>query len=68
MHFLRPLQVNAGPRVIDDQEVPKKLLRLMKEKETWKEMETRRRETKALKKKAKEGDDSELLDSSKSAM
>ena len=67
MHFSRP-QVNAGPRVIDDQEVPKKLQRLMKEKETWKEMETRRKEMKALKKKAKDEDDTDLLDSSKSAM
>ena len=67
MHFSRP-QVNAGPAVIDDQEVPKKLLRLMKEKETWKEVEARRREMKALKKKSKEEGDSDLLDSSKSAM
>ena len=61
-------QVNAGPKVIDDQEVPKKLLRLMKEKDTWKEREARRKELKAVKKKSKEEGHSDLLDSSKSAM
>lgn len=48
--------------------MPKKLLRLMKEKETWKEMDMRRKEAKALKKKAKEEGDSDLLDSAKSAI
>merc|ERR1719264_610205 len=61
-------QVNAGPAVIDHQDMPKKLLRLMKEKETWKEMDMRRKEAKALKKKAKEEGDSDLLDSAKSAI
>ena len=60
--------MNAGPAVIDHQDMPKKLLRLMKEKETWKEMDMRRKEAKALKKKAKEEGDSDLLDSAKSAM
>ena len=60
--------MNAGPAVIDDQEVPKKLLRLMKEKETWTELEAKRKEMKALKKKSKEEGDSDLLDSTKSAM
>ena len=60
--------MNAGPAVIDDQEVPKKLLRLMKEKETWTEVEAKRKEMKALKKKCKEEGDSGLLDSTKSAM
>ena len=60
--------MNAGPAVIDDQEVPKKLLRLMKEKETWTEVEAKRKEMKALKKKFKEEGDSDLLDSTKSAM
>ena len=60
--------MNAGPTIIDDQEVPKKLLRLMKEKETWTEVEAKRKEMKALKKKSKEEGDSDLLDSSKSAM
>lgn len=70
MHFSPPQgpQVNAGPAVIDHQDMPKKLLRLMKEKETWKEMDMRRKEAKALKKKAKEEGDSDLLDSAKSAM
>ena len=60
--------MNAGPAVIDDQEVPKKLLRLMKEKETWTELEAKRKEMKALKKKSKEEGDSDLLDSTKSAV
>ena len=59
--------MNAGPEDIDSQEVPKKLLRLMKEKKTWKEMEMRRKEQKALKRETKTGDP-DLLDSSKSAM
>ena len=59
--------MNAGPEDIDSQEVPKKLLRLMKEKKTWEEMEMRRKEQKALKRETKTGDP-DLLDSSKSAM
>ena len=61
--------MNAGPKPedLDSQEVPKKLLRLMKEKEAWKEMEKRRKEEKALKRENKAGDP-DLLDSSKSAM